>query len=291
MIDFGLFQTANAKMKKVLEIANSIALTPAPVLVSGDQGVGKNLLIKMILEKSRFQGKLHRWGSFSRFSTLAANDLTGLENGDVVVIEDLDQLNLLQQSEISGCIDGAKTQGIQIRWFATCSGHPGDLARQGQLRKDLFYRLSVIHLEIPNLRERDGDIEILAQFFVQVFSLMKSHGPHIISEQAKMKLMSYGWPGNVAELENVIERAVSLASDFEISAEQIQFSEMEKSALQSEGTTLSDMEKKLILQTLQITQQNKTRAAQILGISIRTLRNKLNEYRDSKAVAMHSGGT
>ncbi len=153
MIDFGLFQTTNEKMKKVLEIANSIALTPAPVLISGEQGVGKNLLIKLILEKSRFQKNVHRWGPFSRFSTLASNNLSGLESGDVVVIEDLDQLNLLQQSEISECIDRTKTQDIQIRWFATCSSRPGELARLGHLRKDLFYRLSVIHLEIPSLRE------------------------------------------------------------------------------------------------------------------------------------------
>lgn len=94
-----------------------------------------------------------------------------------------------------------------------------------------------------------------------------------------MRLNSYGWPGNVAELENVIERAVSIAQGTEITSQEIQFAEMNASIAPTMGTTLSEMEKKLILQTLQLTQQNKTRAAQMLGISIRTLRNKLNEYR------------
>ncbi len=282
--DFGLFQTANEKMKKVIEVAKGVASTPAPVLISGEQGVGKNLLIKLILEKSRFQKRLHRWGSFSRFTSETIHDLAGLQSGDAVVIEDLDRLSLSQQSEINDYIDEAKAQEIQIRWFATSSVRPEDLARLGQLSKSLFYRLSVIHLEIPSLRERDGDIEILAQFFVQVFGLMKSQNPQVLTAEAKMKLLSYNWPGNVAELENVIERAVSLSENLEITADQIQFSELEELALRSEGTTLSDMEKKLILQTLQMTQQNKTRAAQMLGISIRTLRNKLNEYRGSSAV-------
>ena len=276
--DFGLFQTGSPKMLKVLEMAQSVALTPAPVLISGEQGVGKSLLIQMILEKSRFQKNFHRWSPFSR---LSASTLSELKSGDAVVVEDLDQFNLLQQSEVSECIDWAKAQGLQIRWFATSTSEPSELARQGQLRKDLFYRLSVIHLQIPCLRVRDGDIGVLSQFFVQVFSLMKSQPAKEISAEAKMKLIAYSWPGNVAELENVIERAVSLTAGAVITAEAIQFAEMEKSSVALMGTTLSDMEKKLILQTLQITQQNKTRAAQMLGISIRTLRNKLNEYRES----------
>lgn len=284
--DFGLFQTASPKMQKVLEVAQSIALTPAPVLISGEQGAGKSLLIQMILEKSRFQKSLHRWGPFSRISPVEIGEL---KVGDAVIVEDLDQLNLLQQREVSECIDWAKAQNLQIRWFATSVANPSELARQGQLRKDLFYRLSVIHLQIPALREREGDIEILSEFFVQVFSLMKSQKAKIISAEAKMKLMSYGWSGNVAELENVLERAVSITEGAEISADRIQFADMEKSAPVQTGTTLSDMEKKLILQTLQITRQNKTRAAQMLGISIRTLRNKLNEYRETTPASLRGG--
>lgn len=272
MKDFGLFQTANAKMKSVLETAQSISLTPAPVLISGEQGVGKNLVLQMILEKSRFQKTIHRCGAFHRLQE-------AIKSGDAVVIEDLDEMNLLQQAEISEKMDSLKAQGIQVRWFATSTVNPAELAKKNLLRRDLFYRLSVIHLQVPSLRERPEDILVLSQFFVQVFSLMKNKAPYQITPEAQMRLNSYGWPGNVAELENVIERAVSISQGAEITAQEIQFADMNSFVAPTIGTTLSEMERKLILQTLQITSQNKTRAAQILGISIRTLRNKLNEYR------------
>lgn len=272
MKDFGLFQTANAKMKSVLETAQSISLTPAPVLISGEQGVGKNQLIQLILERSRFQKTMHRCGAFHRFPD-------NVKNGDAIVIEGLDEMNLLQQAEVSEKMDFLKAQNIQVRWFATSTVNPADQVKKNLLRRDLFYRLSVIHLQIPSLRERPEDILVLSQFFVQVFSLMKSKAPYHMTPEAQMRLNSYGWPGNVAELENVIERAVSLAQGTEITANEIQFAEMNSSMAPTMGTTLSEMERKLILQTLQLTQQNKTRAAQMLGISIRTLRNKLNEYR------------
>jgi len=104
------------------------------------------------------------------------------------------------------------------------------------------------------------------------------------ADSAAKKLQAHTWPGNVAELENVIERAISLATDDVIDHDLIQFDHPNERAMAQMGTTLSDMEKKLILQTLQLTRQNKTRAAQILGISIRTLRNKLNIYREQGLV-------
>jgi two-component system response regulator FlrC len=113
---------------------------------------------------------------------------------------------------------------------------------------------------------------------------MKSRPHQGFSAEAKAQLMAYHWPGNVAELENVIERAVALCQTDLIQKEHIQFSQVEEGLIAAAGTTLSEMERKLILQTLQLTQQNKTRAAQILGISIRTLRNKLNEYRETGAL-------
>jgi two-component system, NtrC family, response regulator AtoC len=272
--DFGLFQTANTQMKKMLETAQSIALTPAPLLISGEQGSGKSLLVQFILERARFQKTLHRWG----------RDLSSLQDGDAILIENINDLNLLQQQELSQTMDEMKQQGRRIRWIATCSENPGQLVQQQRLRKDLFYRLSVIHLQIPSLRSRTEDILVLADFFNQVFSLMKSRPAARLSDEAQSKLLAYSWPGNVSELENVIERAVALneGATFPVSA--IEFAQMTAEILPSVGTTLSDMERKLIIQTLQLTQQNKTRAAQILGISIRTLRNKLHEYREAGAI-------
>lgn len=271
MTDFGLFQTADLQMKKVLETAQAVALTPASILISGEMGSGKSLLVQFLLEKCRQQKPLIRWG----------RDAQTITEGDTVLVEGIDDLNLLQQQELSEKMDELKAHGKRVRWIATCSENPGALVQNQRLRRDLFYRLSVIHLKIPALRERPQDILVLAQFFNQVFNLMKSRPEQKFSSEAQAKLISYGWPGNVSELENVIERAVALSSGEEISDSAIEFSHMGQGLLPSAGATLSDMERKLILQTLQLTQQNKTRAAQILGISIRTLRNKLNEYREA----------
>jgi len=134
------------------------------------------------------------------------------------------------------------------------------------------------------LRDRSEDILILADFFSQVFNLMKSRSNQKLSPVAQAKLLAYSWPGNVSELENVIERAVALSEGSMLDESVIEFAQMESQLLPAAGTKLSDMERKLILQTLQLTQQNKTRAAQILGISIRTLRNKLNEYREAGVI-------
>jgi len=269
--DFGLFQTANVQMKKMLETAQSIAMTPAPLLISGEQGSGKSLLVQFILERARFQKTLHRWG----------RSLENVQDGDAILIENITELNLLQQQELSERMDELKQQGRRVRWIATCGESPSVAVHQQKLRKDLFYRLSVIHLQIPSLRDRSEDVLILAEFFSQVFNLMKSRGNQKFSDEAQAKLLSYNWPGNVSELENVIERAVALSEGPILQASSIEFSRVESQVLPPMGTTLSDMERKLILQTLQLTQQNKTRAAQILGISIRTLRNKLNEYREA----------
>lgn len=271
MTDFGLFQTADSQMVKVLETAQSIALTPAPILISGEQGTGKTMLVQWILEKSRSLQNAVKWNRESG----------QIPDADVVVIDGLDELNLLQQQILSERMDELKMQGRRIRWIATINGNPSDLVQSQRLRRDLFYRLSVIHLQVPPLRQRSTDILILADFFSQVFNLMKSRPHQKFSSEAKSKLLAYEWPGNVAELENVVERAVALTDSPEIPAPAIEFSPVHPAAGSLQGTTLSEMERKLILQTLQITQQNKTRAAQILGISIRTLRNKLNEYREA----------
>ncbi|MEZ0392287.1 MAG: sigma 54-interacting transcriptional regulator [Pseudobdellovibrionaceae bacterium] len=271
MTDFGLFQTVDAQMKRVLETAQSMALTPAPILISGESGSGKSLLVQFLVEKSRLKKPLLRWGR---------EEQTYAE-GDWVLIEGLDDLNLYQQQMLSEKMDELKLQNKKIRWIATSNENPSILVRNQKLRRDLFFRLSVIHLQIPALRDRSQDVLVLARFFNQVFNLMKSRTEQALSAETQAKLLAYSWPGNVAELENVMERAVAISKGDEISVESIEFSQMGQNILPSMGTTLSEMERKLILQTLQLTQQNKTRAAQILGISIRTLRNKLNEYREA----------
>lgn len=273
MVDFGLFQTANETMKKMLELAQSVALTPAPILISGASGSGKTLLVQFILEKSRHMGAIVRWAPMQR------PELSNLKDG-VVILEDLSAWDLSEQGILNDFMDLCRMEKRRVRFVAQTSADLRDLTQDGSFRKDLFFRLSVINLQIPSLNSRPEDILVLADFFVQVHSHIKNQGLKALSEEAKAILLQSSWVGNVTELENVIERAVHLSQESLIPASAIQFLDSTPTMVSAAGvTTLSEMEKKLILQTLQLTKQNKTKAAQLLGISIRTLRNKLNEYR------------
>lgn len=276
--DFGHFQTADNIMKKVLETAQSVALTPAALLIFGESGTGKSSLVQMIAEKSRQRVTL-KWTPFKK------PNLIDFKNAEICLIEDLHQFNYIQQTELNEAIDLLREQNQRVRWIATTSQ---DLANQVQtngFRRDLFFRLSVIQLKIPSLKERSGDVHVLASCLADMFCVLKNETRKTLSPEALAKLAAHSWPGNVTELENVIERAVSLTPGEEIPASAIEiFSTSSVSSVAFSGTTLSEMEKKLIIQTLQMTHQNKTRAAQILGISIRTLRNKLNEYREAGAL-------
>ena len=273
MNDFGLFQTVNSSMIKMLETATSLATTGAPILISGEQGSGKSLLVQYLASVSRLKKEILKWNNFDRHTPEP-------EAGDWILVDGIEDLNLHQQDELSEKMDQLKQKNIPVRWIATSNFSSAQLLQQNKIKRDLFFRMSVLQLEIPSLRTRSEDIAILAQFFVQVFCLMRSVDACQLSVGAIQKLKAHVWHGNVAELENVIERAIALNQGTEISENCIQFPQIASVSFQAAGTTLSEMEQKLILQTLQMTQQNKTRAAQILGISIRTLRNKLNEYRE-----------
>lgn len=276
MRDFGLLQTADSRMIALLEKAAQIALTPASILISGETGVGKSLLAQFIIEKSRAEGAVHR--------LRRAQDCQPIElkDGETILIENLDSWSMADQTVLSDWIDQQRSgKKKMIRWIAMTQASPEALVDQGILRRDLYYRFSVFHFAIPSLRERRSDVLALARFFVQVSSLMQNLGQKELSQSAETKLMNHEWAGNIAELENVIERAVHLSVGPVISEDAVLLETSREKRLDIVGTTLSEMERKLILQTLTVTQQNKTKAAHILGISIRTLRNKLNEYREA----------
>lgn len=269
MKDFGLFQTANLRMINLLEAASSLATTGAPILISGEHGSGKSLLVQYLVSSAGLNSAVFKWNNCSQASA-----------GDWIVVDGVEELNFYQQDELSQKVENFKQKNLAVRWLTTTNLSLAQLLQQNKIRKDLFYKLSVLQMEIPSLRHRPEDIRVLSKFFVQVFSLMRSQKICDLSQAALDRLQSHNWPGNIAELENVIERAVALNRGQMISEACIQFPQTLSATVEAVGTTLSEMEKKLILQTLQMTQQNKTRAAQILGISIRTLRNKLNEYRE-----------
>jgi two-component system response regulator FlrC len=273
MKDYGLFQTNSTKLMEVLDRCGQIALTPTSVLISGESGTGKSTLARYIVQRSRSVLAPIVWNP-----QISASDL---KNQDTVIVDDLSQLTAEMQARLSGVVDQCRMDRSKyVRWIAMISQDPTELLRLERLRKDLFYRFGVFHFEMPSLKNRSDDIADLAELFVRVSSLMANKGEKQLSHSAIEKLQACPWVGNVRELESVIERAVASSMSPVIGESELCFqttSDLTPHAFT--GQTLSDMERKLIIQTLEITQQNKTRAAQLLGISIRTLRNKLNEYR------------
>jgi DNA-binding NtrC family response regulator len=185
---------------------------------------------------------------------------------------------------------------VDIRIIATSNRDLAEAAREGKFREDLLFRLNVVNLKIPPLRERPADIGELAQFFAKKYADANGVPVRPLSAEARRALSSHRWPGNVRELENTIHRAVLLASGPEIGIDgiltpdgarldQARAGVAAHAALAAEqvtrslvGRTVADVERDLILETLKHCLGNRTHAANILGISIRTLRNKLNEY-------------
>jgi DNA-binding NtrC family response regulator len=207
-------------------------------------------------------------------------------------------------------VGGTKPVPIDIRIVATSNRHLADAAREGKFREDLLFRLNVVNLKIPPLRERPADIIELAQAFVKKYAEANGVPVRPLSAEARRALSTHRWPGNVRELENTIHRAVILATGAEIGVDGILspdgsrldqtrgLSAVAHAALAAEqvtralvGRTVAEVERDLILETLKHCFGNRTHAANILGISIRTLRNKLNEYSaDGSPVPPPGGG-
>ena len=270
-VDFGRFQTSNEKLKKVIQVAGSTADAFSSVLIQGENGIGKKTLALLIAEKGHFPG-LKKWNLLK----ISKEDL---KDGDICLIENICDFSMSEQAELLEAVESFRNHK-KVRWISTSTKNLIEMVSTSEFRRDLFYRLSVIQLQIPSLRERVEDFEALCDFFVKVSCHMQNMSPKILTEDARVLLRSHLWPGNVTELENVIERAVCFSQGSLIQAQAVQIQNQKSGDIALVGYSLSEMEKRLILQTLQITGHNKTKAAYLLGISIRTLRNKLNEYRE-----------
>ena len=195
-----------------------------------------------------------------------------------MIIEDIERLSFSDQSKLLVWLENPSKK---IRALFTSRVSLWDLVGQQSFRSDLYFKISVATLKLPELMEMKEDIAILANHFLGVYQILHNK-PHLsLSDTALMKLSRWEWPGNFSELENVLEKAV-LLSEFEI----IQEEDIETNEQVSLAPTalpikkLAEVERDLILQTLKVTAQNRTRAAEILGISIRTLRNKIQEYKE-----------
>lgn len=303
--------THNAALLTVLDLARNVAPTKATVLIQGESGTGKELLARFVHQNSENKDRPfvavncaalpeglaeselfgHEKGSF----TGAVNRKTGkfeLAHHGTLVLDEISEmplplqakmLRVLQEREID-IVGGTKPIPIDVRTIAISNIDLKNAVRQGKFREDLFYRLNVIPLTVPPLRERMSDIPLLAEYFLRHYSVRYNRNMREIAEETIALLLKYQWRGNVRELKNSIERAVLLGKGQVLLPKHLFLEESEENGGKplpiTVGVSLRDMEKELIIKTLKEVHDNRTHAAKILGISIRTLRNKLREYRN-----------
>jgi DNA-binding NtrC family response regulator len=306
--------TGNRKLLEILTQARGVAPSSAAVLIQGESGTGKELLAAYIHRHS-----LHAEAPYVAINcaalpdTLAESELFGHEKGSftgavgrkigkfelakkgTVVLDEISEmplplqaklLRVLQEKEIDR-IGGSLPIPIEARVIAISNVDLKKAVADGKFRKDLYYRINVIPLTLPPLRERREDIELLSRHFLEKYSALNQKTITGIADAAMEVLINHCWNGNVRELENVMERAVLISGGDFILTEHLLLDSSGRSEPQvintfgiKPGYTVRQMEKKLIFETLKEVDDNRTHAAELLGISIRTLRNKLHEYKD-----------
>ena len=303
--------TNNLSMKKVIDMALSVAYSSSTILIQGESGTGKEMIAKFIHQNSNRKDKSfvavncaalpkdlleselfgHEKGSF----TGAINRKIGkfeLANHGTILLDEISEMDMslqakllrvLQEREVDR-VGGREPVPIDARVIATTNRNLREAIDEGEFREDLYFRLNVIPIVIPPLRNRKEDISLLIEYFIKKHSSKNRKNVTGMAKDALLMLTDYYWRGNVRELENVIERAVLLCKGNLITQEYL-FMEAIVEEINSSvkaGVTVREMEKKLIFNTLEQVNGNRTKAAELLGVSIRTLRNKLNEYKNEE---------
>ncbi|MBF0537675.1 MAG: sigma-54-dependent Fis family transcriptional regulator [Nitrospirae bacterium] len=295
----------NSKMRRILQIAGEIAISDTTVLIYGESGTGKELIARYIHRSSHrkdnafvavncaaipdnlMESELfgHEKGSFTGATERKigkfemANDGTILldEIGEMSMGLQAKLLRVLQEKEIDR-VGGRHTIPINIRVLATTNRDLYKEANEGNFREDLYYRLSVFPIHVPPLRERADDIIPLSDYFIKKFSTLLNKEIKGFTRESAEFLEAKQWRGNIRELENVIHRAVLLSKGELIEIDDFMCDNNDAPLVDNSSKGIKEMEKDLILKTLKDVNGNKTKAAKILGVSVRTIRNKLNEY-------------
>ncbi len=312
-------------MRSVVELAEQVARSDASILITGESGTGKEVLAKHVHSKSNrakkpfisvncaaipenlLESELfgHEKGAFTGAIARRIGKFEEATGGTLLLdeISEIDvrlQAKLLRaiQERVIDRVGGSKPVPVDIRIIATSNRNLADAVRAGTFREDLLYRLNVVNLKIPALRDRPADILALARHFAFRYAEANGLEAKDLTADAEAHLSSSPWPGNVRELENTLHRAVLLATGPQIDIDAIRTPDgamigmaasgpEARAAMTAEtvsrafvGRTVADVERDLIMDTLDHCLGNRTHAARILGISIRTLRNKLNQYSD-----------
>lgn len=254
--------------------AEKILRTNADILVFGASGTGKTYWAKNLAGRVSGVQKIFEGRGFSY-----EEFFTQLSYGNVecVIIEDVEQLAFPDQSKLLMWLENPNRK---TRAIFTSRANLWEMVQKQNFRSDLYFRISVATLRLPEIQDMKEDLATLAQHLVGVYEILHNRPRTILSEGAIKKLLEWNWPGNFSELENVLEKAVLLTHKAVLTEDDIETNERVSVATSVPIKKLAEVERDLILQTLNLTQQNRTKAAEILGISIRTLRNKIQEYRE-----------
>lgn len=320
-------------MDSVVGLAKQIAPSDASVLITGQSGTGKEIMARFIHRNSKrkdgpfvavncaaipenlLESELfgHEKGAFTGAIARRIGKFEEANNGTILLdeISEMDVrlqaklLRILQEREIDR-VGGKKPVPVNVRVVATSNRNMEQSVAKGEFREDLYFRLNVVNLQLPSLKDRPKDLPVLADHFIAKYAKANDMAERPLTQGAIKKILQHTWPGNVRELENTMHRAVLIGGPAEIDENAIMIQGGPTSptaeagapamAAQSEdpgafvGQTVADMERKLIIATLDHCLGNRTHAANVLGISIRTLRNKLKLYGDEGFDIPAAGG-
>jgi DNA-binding NtrC family response regulator len=304
----------SAPMQTIFNQINVVAQSDAPVFIQGESGTGKELIAQAIHEASKrhnqrfikvncaaipetlFESTLfgHEKGAF----TSAIKTTKGLfeeANGGTFLLDEISEmpinmqaklLRVLQEGKLTR-VGSAREIDVDVRIIATTNRNILKMVEENSFRSDLYFRLNVFPIKVPPLRSRIEDIPLLLEHFLHKFQKKYGYEKKVVDQQTVAALMREEWPGNVRQLENLIERAILYSGNSETLT--LEHFSLEHELIATRDSlfddriiTIAEMEKKMILAALEKTQNNRTKAAELLGISVRTLRNKLHEYEDGE---------
>lgn len=299
-------------MQELLEMISYVAPTEATVLIHGESGTGKELVAEALHEQSERSGQpFIKVNCAALAETLLESELFGHEqgaftgadkrkegkfvqaDGGTLFLDEIGEtsqamqvklLRVLQEQELQR-VGGEETVKVDVRIIAATNRDLEFEVKENRFREDLYYRLNVVMLTVPPLRERDGDVKLLVQYFAKKFAAKNRRQLNRVTAECMELLTAYSWPGNVRELENAMERGVILMRGDELTEQSLPLS-IQKSNVSADkadtnsGASLFEAEKKLILQTVEDCAGNKSEAARRLGITRKTLQNKLQKYEE-----------
>ncbi len=311
--ELGPFMGTSRAMREIYELIRSVAESDASVLITGESGTGKELAAQTIHDLSaRAGGPFIAVNAAAIPRELMESEIFGHEKGaftgatdarpgcfemaddGTLFLDEIGEMPRELQPKLLRVLDRAKIRRVggkrevtfNVRTLAATNRDPRKAVEEGILREDLFFRLNVLHVHLPPLRERGGDISLLAQRFAREFSAKHGGEPRTFEDQSLEFMEAYQWPGNVRELRNLVERAVVLAREGRIRPSHLPPYVRVPEATSTggefrfpEGASAAEVEKALFLQTLDETGNNKAEAARRLGVSVRTVRNKLNAWK------------